>query len=310
MSGIKCGNCQKARQESAYCFTCCCFWCDDCLLFHDGIRTNKEHHVLALKDFRDEDFENILNQPTFCAKHEKKELELFCQLCKTTICNSCALTDHEGHAKVVLEDAAKERKLKIIRTIESNKRKARRKVTSIAKLGENLIQVQEEAAKVKSDIQQFADNLIAAIKGKKDEILDVVEKKAKHSLERLAEKRQEIEEEMKRNQTAIEKSDMILKRRTSAQIMQPNKFLDQLFREEGEQEDTFGLDGEYVIDFVFERNEELFIDVHAKQLGFLKTKTNPKESTAEGKGISAATVGLLVEISSVEKCMINFSKRH
>ena len=43
---------------------------------------------------------------------------------------------------------------------------------------------------------------------------------------------------MKRDQTAIEKCGKMLKRSTNAQIMQPNEFLEQLFREESEQEDT------------------------------------------------------------------------
>ena len=230
--------------------------------------------MLALKDFRDEDFENILKQPPFCAKHEKK-LEFFCQVCKTTICYSCAVTDHDGHAKIVLEDAAKERKLRIVRAVEFKKQKAQNKVTRIAKLSENCIQVQEEAARVKNDIQQFTDNIIAAIEAKKNEIFDEVETIAKQCLKRLGDKRQETEEDMKRDRIAIEKTDMILKRSTSAQIMQPNDFLDELFREESEQEDTVDLDGEHVIDFVFARNEELFNDVHAKQLGLLKRKTNP-----------------------------------
>ena len=50
------------------------------------------------------------------------------------------------------------------------------------------------------------------------------------------------------------------------------------------------------IDFAFERNEELFNYVHAKQLGFLKIITISKESTVEGNGISEGTVGLLAEI--------------
>ncbi|XP_074635190.1 uncharacterized protein LOC141893704 [Acropora palmata] len=129
-----------------------------------------------------------------------------------------------------------------------------------------------------------------------NEIFEEVETKAKQCLERLGEKRREIEGEMKRDQTAIEKSDMILKRSTSAQIMQPNDFLDELFREEGEQEDTIDLNGEHVIDFYFQRNEKLFNDVYARQLGFLKRKTSPKESTVEGKGISEGTVGLKAEI--------------
>ena len=172
-------------------------------------------------------------------------------------------------------------------------------MTRIAKLDENCIQLQKEAESVKSDVQQFTNNLLAAIKAKTNEIFDKIEKKAKQCLERLGETRQEIEEEMKRDQTAIARSDMILKRSTSAQIMQSNEFLDQLFREEGEQEDTVDLDGEYVIAFTFERNEELFNDVHAKQLGCLKslvTKTNLKDSTVEGKEISQGTVGLKAEI--------------
>ena len=295
-SRVKCGNCDKRRQESAYCFTCCSFWCEDCLPLHNRIKTFKEHHALALKHFGNEDFKNIFKQPTFCVKHEKKELELFCQVCKTTICNSCALIDHEGHAKITLEDAAKEQRLRLNRAIESKKRKVQRKVTRTAKLAENCTQVQEHAERVKSKVMQFTDNLIAAIQAKKTKIFDEVEKKAKQCLKRLGDKSQEIGEEMKRDQTAIEKCDKMLKWSTNAQIMQPNEFLEQLFREESEQEDTVDLNGEGVIDFDFEKNEELFNYVHAEQLGFWKRKTKPNKSTAEGKGISEGTVGLLAEI--------------
>ena len=295
-SGVKCGNCDKRTQESAYCFTCCSFWCNDCLSLHNGIKTFKEHHALALKDFGDEDFENIFKQPTFCPKHEKKELEMFCRVCKTAICNSCALIDHEGHTKIALEDAAKEQRLRINRAIESRKEKAQKKVTRIAKLGENCTQFQEDAERVKSNVQQITENLIAAIETKKNKIFDEVEKKAKQCLERLGDKSQEIGEEVERDQTAIEKCDKILKRSTNAQIMQPNEFLDQLFLEESEQEDTVDLEGVNAIDFAFEINEELFNYVHAKQLGFLKIITISKESTVEGKEISEGTVGLLAEI--------------
>ena len=65
------------------------------------------------------------------------------------------------------------------------------------------------------------------------------------------------------DQTTIEKCDKMLKRSTNAQIMQPNEFLDQLFREESKQEDTVDLDSENVIDIAFERNEESFNDVVA-----------------------------------------------
>ena len=93
------------------------------------MRANKEHRVLALKDFQDEDYENVLKRRAFCPKrhHEKEELKLFCKICETAICNACALTDHEGHAKMLLEEAANERKLQVKSVIKSQKQKVQQK---------------------------------------------------------------------------------------------------------------------------------------------------------------------------------------
>ena len=198
-SGVKCGNCDKRSGESYYCFQCCSFWCGDCISLHNGIRANKEHHALALKDFQDRDFENILKRTTFCAKpgHEKKELELFCKVCEVVICSTCALTDHEGHAKMSLELAANERKLRIQAAIESQQRRAQTKMNKIAKLDENCVKVQEYAARVKSEVQQFVDNIIATIEEKRLKIFDDVENNVKDSLERLGMERQEIKKKKK-----------------------------------------------------------------------------------------------------------------
>ena len=78
------------------------------------------------------------------------QLELFCQVCKTAKGNLCALIDHKGHAKIGLDKAAKGRKLEIIRMLESKKRKAQKRVTRVAKLSENYIQVPQEAARIKA----------------------------------------------------------------------------------------------------------------------------------------------------------------
>ena len=101
-TGVKCGNCDKRSIQSFYCFQCFAFWCDDCITGHNIIRANKEHRVLALTDFQDQEIEDVLKRPAFCPTpgHEKKEMEFFCKICEVAICNACALTDHEGHAKI------------------------------------------------------------------------------------------------------------------------------------------------------------------------------------------------------------------
>ena len=125
-TGVKCGNCDKKSSHSLYCFQCCAFWCDDCITAHNIIRPNKEHRVLALKDFQDKDIEDVLKRPAFCGKpgHDQEKLKFFCNDCAQPICNSCVATIHDGHVKILLEEAANERKAEAKSVIESQNEKA------------------------------------------------------------------------------------------------------------------------------------------------------------------------------------------
>ena len=149
-------NCDNKKAQSCYCFQCCVFWCDDCITAHNVIRANREHRVLALTDFKEEDFENVLKRPAFCQKkhHEKDELKFFCKTCEIPICNACALTDHEGHAKMLLEEAANERKLRVKSVIESRKKQVQHQKNEITLIDQTCIQIQEQAAAVKENAQK------------------------------------------------------------------------------------------------------------------------------------------------------------
>ena len=186
-TGVKCGNCDKRSAESLYCFQCCPFWCEDCITGHNIIRDNKEHRVLALKDFQDQDIEEVLKRPAFCQQkhHEKEELKFFCKDCEVAICNSCVAILHEGHAKIHLEEAANERKLRVKSEIELQKQRAQQKRNKIAELDENCIHIEEQAAAVKRDVHRFTEHLVAVIEAKEKEILNKVDTQVKESHERL-----------------------------------------------------------------------------------------------------------------------------
>ena len=186
-TGVKCGNCDERTKQSHYCFQCYAFWCEECINLHSRIKANKDHYALALEDFQDQDFENILKRPEFCAMpgHEKKEIEFFCKICEVAICNACALTDHDGHGKILLELAANERKLKVVSAIESQRKRAQTKRSKITKLDECHSEVQEQAARVKRNVQKYADSILATIEAKKLEIFDDVERRTKASLQKI-----------------------------------------------------------------------------------------------------------------------------
>ena len=307
-TGVKCGNCDKRSKESHYCFQCCAFWCGECITFHNGMKANKDHYALALEDFQDQDFENILKRPTFCAipGHEKKEIEFFCNICEVVICNACALTNHDGHGKILLEQAANERKLRVKSAIESQKRKrAQTKRSKITKLDESLSVFQEQAARLKRNVQEYADSVIAAIEAKKLEIFDDVERRTKQSLQKIGKQKEEIEEQARRHESEIENTETFLKRSTSAQLMQPNKLIDKILTEENYQEGSDHDDG-FSHELYFVKSHKLFDLVSVEQIGSLKeSQTRAQQSRADGKGISEAIVGLeaqLVVTTRNRKC--------
>ena len=304
---FKCGNCDKRSKENHYCFQCCEFWCGECITFHNRMKANKDHYALALEDFQDHDFENILKRPTFCAipGHEKKEIEFFCNICDVAICNACALTNHDGHGKILLEQAANERKLRVKSAIESQRKSAQTKRWKITKLDESLSEVEEQAARVKRNVQEFADSIITAIEAKKQEIFDDVERRTKASLQEIGKQKEKFEEQARRHESEIENTETLLKRSTSAQLMQPNELMDKILKEENYRDDS-DRDDDFFLEFYFVENHKLFDLVSVEQIGSLKERqARAQQSRADGKGISEAIVGLeaqLVVTTRNKKC--------
>ena len=300
-TGVKCGNCDERTRQSHYCFQCYAFWCEECIGLHNRIRANNDHYSLALEEFREQDFENILKRPSFCGipGHGKKEMEFFCKICEVAICNACALLDHEGHAKMPLEMAANERKVRLKSAIDSQKKRAEAKKSQIEKLNEYCNEVQERAACVKRNAQEYADSIHAAIEAKKLEIFDDVERRAQLSLEHIGLQKDKLVEQVKQYESEIERTETIIKRSTSAEIMQPNDVLNIILREENSKEETV-TDREnesFLARLSFVKNQKLFDLGCGEQIGSLKsTQTRAQQSSADGKGINEAIVGLEAQL--------------
>ena len=294
IAGVKCGNCEKTSAQSFYCFKCCAFWCDDCIAAHNIIRANKDHKVLAIKDFQDQDIENVLRRPVFCQKehHENKKLKFFCKDCEVAICNTCVVTLHEGHVKVPLQDAANERKLRLESVLESQKEKALRKRNMITRLQSECDEIKEQVACVKKGAQNLVDNLMRVIEAKKQEIFKEVEVKAQRSIERLVEQQSDVENELQRIETSIEKTETFLKQSTNAEIVRFNTLFQEEVTDEAELVDC---DRKDLGHFVFFANKSLTAKANSEGVGSLKqiiSQTKSRNSKAEGKGITEVTVGL------------------
>ena len=305
-SGVKCGNCEEKSAQSSYCFHCCAFWCDVCLSAHNIIRANKEHRVLALKDFEDQDISEVLKRSVFCPKsgHEKRELEFFCKICKAAICNACALIDHDGHAKTLLEEVANERREVLKSSIETEKERLQTMKRKMTNFDEKVLKIRENATYVERGVQQFADKMKSVIDAKKKEMIEEVKKQAKESLQRLEVERSENEREMKATETALEIAETLLKQSPDAEIIRPNKFIDQMLKQKLDEQvdelnDPASSSCESFLGCDFVKNQKFFESMNKENIGTFKyfpTMTRPHLSCVSGRGISEFCIGLEANI--------------
>ena len=285
-SQVRCGNCDKKSAESSYCFHCCVFWCDECIIGHNIIRSNKDHRVLALKDFQDKDYEDVMKRPAFCPEedHNKEELKYFCKDCEMPLCQICVTLDHGGHNMKLIKEEAERQKTEMTSFIEKQRHKLQAKMNVISRLDEDCATLIQQGEDVKREIQTFVDNLIAAIEANKKNIFAEVEKETNKSIESITRRKTEIERQMTAIKSSLKKADKLLTRSTNAEIVQLKKSSDTFFEGVHQIEPT-DCDPELVAHFVFVGNYKLFNTVKTEQIGTLKKPTKASHCDIEGKGL-------------------------
>ena len=291
---VKCGNCDQKTSVASYCFQCCIFYCEECLIGHNIMRDKKEHRVLAVKEFQDRDYEDVLKRPVFCSRqgHQKEELKLFCKECETAVCQTCVMLDHNGHKLTLIEEEAANQRLEIKTVIETQRHNLNEKLNVVAKLDEDYAKVIQQNETLKGDVQRFADGLIKTIQAKMQNVIDAMENQTKKSLERLTAKRGDIQQQINVIKSSLGEADKLLKRSNTTEVVQLKKTLQTIFQRVDETE-PFVHDPSSLKAFVFVENQKILDVVNGEKIGFLEedNRTKATESLAKGEGLKEGTVG-------------------
>ena len=259
------------------------------------MRSNKDHRVLAIKDFQDKDYEDVLQRPALCHKqgHRKEELKFFCKNCETAVCQICVTLEHGGHTLSLIEEEAERQKIQVKSVVEkqSNNLKAKRNI--IRQLDEDYAKLIQQGEDVKRDVQKLVDNLIAAIEAKKQKIFSALENQTSKSLESLAKQKNNIEEQIAVIESSLEKAEKLLTGSTHAEVVQLKKSLDIIL---GGLHQTEPFDGDpegLLVRLTFVENEKLLTTVNDEEIGSLKIlhQTKASQCIAEGKGLEEGIAG-------------------
>ena len=189
------------------------------------------------------------------------------------------MTLHEGHGKMLLQEATNARKTKINSMIKSLKDKVLEKRKEVEQFNQKSREVQAHVADVKSQVQTNVDQMIAIIEARKQDVFDAVDNQAKKSLKSLSQKKDEVENQVKLIESAIEQTKALVKRSFSTEILGFSETFDTILKEQGTQQNR---DTECIPRFSFTKSEKLINVLNSEGIGNVKIVFN--ESIAQQSG--------------------------
>ena len=252
------------------------------------MRDKTGHRALAVKEFQDKDFEDVLKRPVFCSRqgHQKEELKYYCKECETALCQTCVILDHGGHVLKLIEEEAETKRLEMKAVIEMQRQNLEAKMNIVTHLDEDCAKMIQQGDIIKRDVQRFADNLIKTIQGKVQNIITTVEGRTKESIESLTAKRNELQQQINVIESSLKEADKLFQRSTNAEVVQLKKTLQTIF-ERVDQTEVVTHDPESQEALAFIKNQKMLEVVNGEDIGSLETlyRTKGSESIAEGDGI-------------------------
>ena len=231
-SKVTCGNCDQKSEDASYCFNCAKFWCKDCINAHNILRENKEHRVLALKDFQEEDFQNVLKRPAFCPKelHEKGVFKFYCKVCEVPACQTCVTLEHSRHDVEHLEIATRAVKDSLATQLDTVKKSCQTMSNYIRELGEQTRITERRSQILKEQIQQTVDTMISTLEEQEGKLVTEVETQTKEALEKFAKDKTKFQDQLKQKEKVITQVEGLLERSSGAELVQAKSSLNDLFR--------------------------------------------------------------------------------
>ena len=129
----------------------------------------------------------------YCADHQERELELYCESCQQLICFQCTITEHNGHNYNLVKDVFQKHKLEIVASLAP----AKEQLAAISKASEQVNsrkrQVLDQQATLEANIHQDSRQLIDAISARTRELVNKLQRITEEKLRCLDSKMEQLE---------------------------------------------------------------------------------------------------------------------
>ena len=282
-------------EEASYCFHCGKFWCSDCVNAHNILRENRDHRVLALIDFEDKDFQDVLKRPVFCQKelHGKEILRFYCKDCDVPVCQTGVIIEHNKHDVEHLEVASREVKNSITSKLDAARESSNTISHCMKQLEEKACLLEHRSKINKERIQQEVNSLILTLREKEQESILEVESQKMKVLEQIEKSKDELSAQLIERKHSMSQIETFVQRTPAAELVRSKTNMYELCQGLLKPQDMPSTPDIRIPSTVFFKNEEIFKILKESRIGQLEeveTEIELKQCSLEGS--KAGTVGL------------------
>jgi len=151
---------REVQRAEMYCCDCKQRLCGECCRHHRKLKLTKNHRLIQINGQRPIDGDLIQSIVSdVCELHKQKDLEIYCCVCKTCVCDICFTEHHEGHKGTHVSKAEDDFRKTIAENIEALKTYISQAVVKKSEIGKSKLDVQEKLVSLEYDITRRKEDL-------------------------------------------------------------------------------------------------------------------------------------------------------
>ena len=151
---VDCESCDESKEAAGFCNDCEMNVCETCIKTHKLMKITRDHEIEKSVP----QLTRKRSSKSRCKRHLTEYLSVFCSTCKTTTCNTCFITGHNGHECVDLQKAVDKTKHKLVLLAE----RCKEKLKPLQQLLSTIDEITGNVDLIQSQNEQIVDEVFGA----------------------------------------------------------------------------------------------------------------------------------------------------
>ena len=203
---------------SVYCVECQLKLCHICERGHKAIKLTQSHKLIAIGDKINVETLYQSMPPSYCDKHQDKNIEIYCVECKMAICMMCYIMCHNGHKCSDVNEVTDEFRKQMtgdVNNIEAGVEKCREMLQNVEKEKDGL---NEQVTKTGVEISEKAEQLKQMIDVHKEKLMNELSSMKQKRMKEIESLREEIERQLLSMESYKKYADEVRQKGTACDI--------------------------------------------------------------------------------------------